>query len=449
VPLMPWQRQVLDVGLEYEPDKDWPNGRRYVYREIDFGTPRQSGKSVLMLVKTLHRMVLCGPGQRSAYSMQSGSAAATKMLDDWVPLIEESDFRHALANVRRSVGSQSLRFKNNSTINIMANTKDSGHGRTLDEAMLDEAFADVDDRREQAVLPAMITRRNAQVWITSTAGTDESLFWRRKVNLGREIAGRGDTSGLAYFEWSAPDGCDPYDEDVWWETMPALGFTQPIEAVRYMAQTMGEDEFCRAMLNMWTRTDQSVIDWAKWVECRNPQTTIAADHVLAVDINQSRNGASICAASLGEVTFDNEGVLVARPSLELVDKHDGIEWVVPRLCELRDRHFPSKVIVDGNGPIAAVIPELERNGFVLTVVGGNKLAAACGAFYDHVMSGNLDVLPDDRLDDAVALAAKRIRGDAFVWKRATTTADISPLYCATLALWGVVGEPNHGQVWIW
>jgi hypothetical protein len=440
VPLLPWQQAVLDIGLEYEPDPDYPNGRRFVYREINFGTPRQSGKSVLTLVKTLHRMVLCGPGQKSIYSMQTGAEAARKLLDDWCPIIEESEFRHAVAKVRRTTGGEGIHFKNRSTLEIMRTNKSSGHGRTLDEAIIDEAMHDQDDRREQAVQPAMLTRVNAQVINTSTAGTDESLYWRRKVDLGRMLVDDGVTEGTCYVEYSAPDDCDPYDEEVWWLTMPALGFTQPIESVRHLARTMGEEEFRRALLNQWTRRDQKVIDWSAWVECRNPHGEIGRDMVLAVDMNAARTGGSTAAASRG-----SDGVI----DVELIDCHTGIDWIVPRIAELRDRHMPMTVLVDGTGPIGALIPEMERMGIPLTIVGGTELPRAAGSFYDHVLSRGLRVRPSEHLDEAVAGAAKRVRGDSFVWQRLTPSADISPLVSATLAVWGIAGNSSSGAMWLY
>lgn len=440
VPLLPWQTQVLDVALEYEPDSDFPNGRRYIYKEIDYGTPRQSGKSILALVKTLHRMTLCGPGQKSIYSMQTGSEASRKLLDDWTPMIEDSDFRHAVSRVRRTAGGEGILFRNRSSLEIMRTGKSSGHGRTLDEAMIDEAMHDHDDRREQAVLPAMLTRRNAQLLITSTAGTDESLFWRRKVDLGRMAVDDGILDGICYFEWSAPDDCDPYDEEVWWATMPALGLTQPIESVRHMARTMREEEFRRALLNQWTRTDQKVIDWSAWVECRNPHGAISTDMVLALDVNKDRTRAVITAASRG-----SDGVI----DLELIDCHDGVDWLVKRASDLNERHMPMDILVDGTGPVGSFIPELERAGLRIHVLGGSEMPRACGAFYDHVLARGLRVRPNPELDDAVAGAAKRVRGDAFVWQRSTGTADISPLVCATVAVWGIAGDPNHGGMWLW
>lgn len=439
-PLMPWQQQILDVALEYEPSKDSPGGRRFVYREVAFGTPRQSGKSVLTLVKALHRSMMCGPAQRSVYSAQSGRDAARKLMDDWLPVIEDSSFRHAMTRVRRASGAQGVWFKNRSSLEIVSNNVEAGHGRTVDEAILDEVFSDSDDRREQAMLPAMLTRANAQLIITSTAGDETSLYWRRKVDFGRELCERGDTADVCYFEWSAPDECDPYDERVWVDTMPALGITQNIAAVRHARKTMREEDFRRTMLNQWTRTDQTIIDWSSWVECRNPFGAIQGDIVIAADVNMDRTAATITAASRGA-----DGLV----DVEQIDHHEGLAWFVPRLVELRDKHNPWKVIIEGAGPAAAYIPELERAGVSVSIVAGRDIPAACGAFYDHIIQHRLRVRPNDTLDDAVAGAAKRIRGDSFTWRRSTLTSDISPLYCATLAVWGVAGDPNSGAMWLY
>jgi hypothetical protein len=222
--------------------------------------------------------------------------------------------------------------------------------------------------------------------------------------------------------------------------MPALGYTQTIAAVRHAAKTMREEDFCRAMLNMWTRTDEKVIDWSAWVECRNPHGSIQGNVVLSVDINKARTGAAICAASRGA-----DGLV----DIELIEQEEGLGWIIPRMIDLQHRHAPYRVMVDGTGPMGALIPELERNGIPLHIVGGKELPAACGSFYDHVLERRLRIRPSDVLDSAVASAAKRVRGDAFVWQRATSTADIVALYCATLALWGVAGDPNHGAMWLY
>jgi hypothetical protein len=183
-----------------------------------------------------------------------------------------------------------------------------------------------------------------------------------------------------------------------------------------------------------------VIDWAAWIECRNSHAKIAKEMVLAVDMNKERTAASICAASWGK-----DGLV----DVELIERNEGITWITNRLLELRDRHFPLKIVIDGSGPIGALIPEFERAGLDLDPLTAGELAKACGGFYDRIMARTLRVRPNELLDEAVSGAAKYMRGDSFIWRRSTPACDISPLVCATLACWGMAGESSHGALWMY
>lgn len=425
-PPLPWQRTVLDVlgeMLDAVP----------AYREVVFTTPRQSGKSLLILAALIHRC-LVHPGndvrpQRVFYSAQTGADARRKLLEDFVPVLERSPLIDAVVNVRRAIGSESVRFAGGSTVQPIASTASAGHGRTIDLGIVDEAFSDVDDRREQALIPAMITVPDAQLLITSTAGTDSSLYFRRKVDAGRASVEADLDRGVAYFEWSASDEVDLDDESTWRSFMPALGRTQPVEAVRHARLTMLPDEFARAFGNRWTRTDSHVIPWDLWLACRDPRA--APDGVLCfgIDVNPERTGSALVCASAG------------RPmAVEVVRAEAGVSWLLEALTALYDRHGAAEFVLDGAGPAGPLVPELERAGLPLRVATTADMARAAQGFFDRVVNGDLAVRPSSALDDAVAAARKRVRGDAFTWARRDTSADISPLVAASLACYSAWGE---------
>lgn len=429
VPAMPWQRRVLDVACEVD-DNGLP-----AYREVLFSTPRQSGKSSLLLGLSIHRANVAArqlaKSQRIAYSAQTGFDARRKMLEDWVPALEASRLWPLVTNVRRAQGSEGVTFRGGSTFQPIASTASAGHGRTVDLGIIDEAFNDVDDRREQSLVPAMITVPSAQLWITSTAGTDASLYLRRKVDAGRLAVEQGLTRGLCYFEWSAADELDLDDEDTWPTFMPALARTQTLEAVRHAKLTMLPDEFARAFGNRWTRVEAYVIPWSAWLDCREPRAEPAGALHYGVDVNPERSAACIVVASEGSPM-----------PVEVVEHSPGLAWVVERISELRDRHGAASVVVDGAGPAGTLVPDLERAGVPLKVLGYPEMARACSAFFDRVVGLELAVRPNAHLDDAVAAARKRLRGDAFVWARRSTTADISPLVAASTAVWAARGDPG-------
>ncbi|MCL5459990.1 phage terminase family protein, partial [Loigolactobacillus coryniformis] len=84
-------------------------------------------------------------------------------------VLEGSGFRNQFSK-RLTNGSEGFDWLNGSTFDLVATMEKSGHGDTLDLGIIDEAFAQTDDRLEQAMEPATITRQSPQIWIISTAG---------------------------------------------------------------------------------------------------------------------------------------------------------------------------------------------------------------------------------------------------------------------------------------
>ena len=61
---------------------------------------------------------------------------------------------------------------------------------------------------------------------------------------------------------------------------------------------------------------------------------------------------------------------------------------------------------------------------------------------EHVQAGNLKHLGSPDLWNAIRAAGTRPLGDRWLWSRKKSSADISPLVAATLALWAAIGQPD-------
>jgi phage terminase large subunit-like protein len=294
---MPWQRMVADVALELDPATGLP-----VYREVVVTVMRQSGKSVLLLVFQLDRC-LSWPGlRRVAYTAQSGFDARKKLLRDYVPILQGSRLWPAIRNVRQSQGDEGLTFTDSSEIAVVASNLSAGHGRSWDLGVIDEAFDDEDDRREQAIIPAMATHADAQVLVASTAGTVRSSYLRRKVEAGRLAAELDSGSGVAYFEWSIPEDADIDDPEVWWAHMPALGWTITPEAVAHARQSMSDAEFRRAFGNQWVTGSEGWFAPGAWMACAKADgIPDRADVVLGFDGSFSNDSTALVAVQVGDV----------------------------------------------------------------------------------------------------------------------------------------------------
>lgn len=415
-PFMPWQQSVVDAGLEL-------NGEGLpAYREIVVTVMRQSGKSVLVLALELDRAILWDVPQRVAYTAQTGWDARKKLVDDHAPVLMSSPLKGTVQRVLRGAGNEGIVFRSGSRIDVMASTDTAGHGRTLDLGVIDEAMSDIDDRREQAILPAMATKPAGQLLVVSTAGTDASVYLRRKVETGRAAAEADTGSGIAYFEWSIPNDADMDDPAVWWEFMPALGWTITEDVVAHARATMSDHEFRRGFANQWTAADvERVIPVEMWDLVQDPLAAPVAPLVFAVDVLPDRSAASIASAGGGVV--------------ELVEHREGVSWVVQRLVDLQSR-WGGDVVLDSGGPAGALIEDLEAAGVKVCALGNAEVVAACARFYDRVADGQLKVRCSPLLDEACAGLAKRPVGDRFVWSRTTSRADVTPLMAVTLALQG-------------
>ena len=438
-PLMPWQRYVVDVALEINPATG-----RLCYRTVVVTVPRQSGKTTLILPLHAWRAIafpgISGQPQRILYGAQSGVEALEKWEDEHLPLLNNSRLSSQYT-VRKANGRQGILWKNGSIQGLLAGTEKSGHGKSLDLAIQDEAFALVDGRAEQSVRPAMLTRRDPQYWITSTAGTAKSLFLLDKNETGRAAVEAGVDTGLAYFEWSADRAADPADPETWRSCMPALDVLPEVteDVIRAEFIDMKRQEFRRAYLNIAdTEAElESIIPPDVWKRAADPHSQVDGRVAIAVDANPERSETSIAIAGRRL-----DGLM----HVEIVDCRPGVGWALERVRELRERWNPVAVVIDPTGPANSLIPDLEAvtasgraSSFEVIKPNVREATQAAGDFYDALIEkDDLRHIDQDQLNAAIAVAQKRPLGDAWAWARSSTSKSISPLVAVTLARWAHV-----------
>lgn len=425
MPFMPHQRLAADVAGEIDPATGV-----FAYREVIFSVMRQSGKTTLVLANQVERCTAWADPQRCVYTAQTGKEARNKLLKEHVPVVERSPLCELITparggKVRRANDDTGVDFggRNGGTIDVLGSSSSAGHGRVVDLGVLDEAWKDQDDDREQAVLPAMATRPWAQLWVVSTQGNDTSSYLNRKVELGRAFAAEDPGSGVAYFEWSIPEDEDVYDPEVWWRYMPALGWTISEPAVAHAARTMKEDEFRRAYGNQRRKGGgEREIPAELWDAVQDPDARPAGRLAYAYDVGPDRESAAIAVS---------DGV-----SVEVIEHREGSSWVADWFGDpdrpSRRRH---QIVFDGRSQADSLEGELRRERVRrLKRLDFAEVAAACGLMYEAIADARVRVRPSSpALDAAVAGVAKRPVGDRFVWHRSASTCDVTPFVAATLA----------------
>lgn len=456
---MSWQQDLFDVAYEYDPDTGL-----FRYDEVDTTVPRQSGKTTATLAKKVHRLTvlsrLWGP-QRSTYTAQTRLAARKKLERDFAEVLratrsfrevpnakarptKASEWRLSLNN-----GSESIQFGAGSFLQIDAPKRTSGHGDTLDDGTIDEAFAHDDDTVEAAMRPAMATRRNAQLWVISTAGDGRSKYLWRKILAGRAAYRAGEHGRVCYIEYSADEDADPGDPATWLGCMPALHrpdctpgcreHTTPIafvqgewdRAVRKGQE--GIDTFCRAYLNQW------------------PEIPVLGDESSGMYPPDLWNSLRVDAPdddpqAFGlDMTWDREWATVAWAVGEYVDVHEhqrGPGWVVETCRMLQQRYPNAAVWTDPKGPAAQLIQPLRTAGVRVQEVKSDDYRQACGDFHDAVTQRNLRHSGHPALDSAIRGAVVTGGNNGWVWDR-KKGAVISPLVAATHARWAATRKRRN------
>lgn len=440
---MPWQRYVLDVALELDPVTGL-----FVHRRVGLSVPRQQGKTEQLLAVMIHR-TMGWQRQRVMYAAQNRVMARERFEDEFWEKLKGSKlaprFRVRLANGNEAIICRETRSK----LGITSNTEKSGHGPSLDLGLIDEAFAHEDDRQEQAMSPAMITKPMAQLWWASAGGNEKGVWLLKQRMAGRALIEQlwktGQFPPVAYFEWYAPEDMDRGDPATWRFCMPALGHTVTEATIRAEYDGMDPAEFDRAYLNRTRKKSPPAdpnIPAPRWPGLANERSMPRRQVALAIDVSQDRSHTSIGVASVRE-----DG----RMHLELVDRRPGTDWAVPALKRLADLWKPVAVAIGSTGtPAGSLIDDVITAGITvpedkakphrghLVVVRTNDYVEACGQVADAMTQGTAVHRDQADLTSAVTGARSRRVGDAWAIDRTGSLTDVSPFVAVTLARWALL-----------
>lgn len=426
---MPWQRDGLAVACEIDP----ATGGFY-YDTVIWVVLRRAGKTTVSRAKTKHR-ALTTEDALMVYTAQNRIKALARLRKDFYKPFLRSPFASYLTRPRWRGGEEALLWKNGAELAIDAVGRKAGHGDTLHEAHLDEAYAHVDSTLEGGVQPTLMTVIGSQLWILSAAGDTSSTYLRGKVDLGRAIIESKLPSRICYLEYSADPDADPDDPETLHNTHPAVGHT--LDADRIMSQRVGKDEdslreWERAWYGWWpqAKAPPKVIPTAAWESCyRGEGKPWTGALCWAIDTSPDRETTSISyAAPSIEPT--------AKCYAELLEERLGTAGVVERLVQLRGKHGGNMVAMDGAGAAKSMKKELEDEGFEVVLLTGPQRVDACGGLYDAFLQRRIRIPNDPVLNKSMGNAVKRTVGEtAFIWSKGRSLGDISGFYSLTFARW--------------
>lgn len=413
-PLDPWEEWAVIHGGELLEDG------RPRFRTVLLLVARQNGKTHLCMVLSLFWMfVECWPltlGTSTIldYARESWERAVT--------LAEDNEVLSELTGaVRRTNGEQTLTTTDRCRYKIAASNRKGGRSLTIDRLILDELREHHSWEAWNASVNAMNARPYGQAWAITNAGDDESIV----LNSLRDSALLETDPRLGLFEYSAPDGCDILDEQMWAYANPNLGYRLDIDSIRGAAlranERGGEEEagFRTEVLCQRVRALNAGVDPVKWNSSARagnfndvPRKRIS----LCLDISPDGLHATLSASAQVR-----EGIY----RVEVVESWSGIgcsKALREDLPGLLDKVKPYAIGYFPGGPAAALVadmttrPGFPGHGIKVEPLKG-ETPAVCMGFGDLVRAGQVEH-PDDPLLNAHVLSAeKKPRGDGWIFVR--------------------------------
>lgn len=435
-PLFPWQQYIADVALEVDEAGDW------VFDEVFVTAPRRSGKTHLIVPVTAHR---CGqPGKATAWITAQTLKSAVRRWEEIADKIHASPFR---SQVRKNRGNpQVLRWPaTGSAFAPFAPNEDSMHGEDPDLVWVDELWAfDTEQRREieQGYEPAFSVK-SGQAWLMSTAGTPRSEWFNQVRRRGREQVEVGVRSGMAVFDWSAPErvGEVPIEKlsddellRVVWDAHPRRDHGLRFDFLKKQLGK-GRIEFLRAYANLSQNEDSvrpdAVFDSERMRASRGAQIPDGVRVGVGVAVDEDRRDAAIA------VAWRDMGGR-AHTSYR---QASGTRWAAGDVRYLVENSEVSVVAGQSAGPARDLLDELERSGVEVLRLSQPDTAAAGSRFHDEFEAGSVLWDGSVAFSAAVAAAEPYKVQSGIVW-RSATGAPVSTLQAGTVAVWAVDHAPE-------
>jgi hypothetical protein len=453
------------LGLGLDPwQEDWVKAvnhrRRGGWASFENGlcTARQQGKNVCVeaveLFDVFERQVplTIHSGHDWSITMESFNRV--------VAIIESNpDLERRVDKVLRSHAAEGFNLVGGGRMRFRTRSRGGGRGWSCSTITFDESNF-LAEFGAQSLLPALRSQKDARVLYIGTAldalTQKDCLVWARL----RERARQGEDQNLMWMEWSTtffdaegnelgPDRLTADqldDQEHWLEATPAAPHRVSLEHLALERRSMSPRAFAIELLGVHdppslTGADALPIGLADWQSLAEPGSEIlrGSPVCFAVDVGPDLR-TSICVAGRR---------VDGRLHVELVDSRPGTKWVPARLAVLEAQHETHEVVMDAYGFARNLADEIEEAGVPLRRLETSDATAACATLISLIGEDQLRHLGDPDLLRALEGASTRSYGDAWLWARRTSSADVTALVAATNALHAAAASPEDVTINIW
>lgn len=425
---------------------------RPVAFEVDVIAPRRNLKTSTAQMACLGWLYLMKI-ERVLYTAHDWNPACKDMFRDMKRLIDSNAWlSRRVRRIYEGNGEESIDFKSGQQMLFKTRTNAGGLGSGNDKLITDEGL-ELQQSHEDALLPTLATKEQRQNLLLSSAGKRHSARLRDRRDRGRPGAldpAAGDPT-LAWIEWCMPDpaeACERGEQCDHGKRTPGCGLDNPtmlrrsnptlstprltLDSLKEQRAALSPAGFGREF-GGWFDTgpaeagDDAPIDPDVWSAREDANPDHAPEHMKSYAVELDKDGAFAAIGSAGR--RDD-----AKMHVEHVLQQRGTRGLVERCVALNDEHGPAVFVIDGGGPAARLIPDLEAAGLYVVRMGVADVVEAAGELVDMVDEDMVVHGPQFELERAVEVVRKRTiseRGFAF-----TRTAESLPILCAAFAAWG-------------
>lgn len=381
----------------------------------------------------------------SAHQFKTSTAAFRRIID----IIDGSDWlTKRVKMISRSKGDESVQLTpaaGGGMLQFIARTLGSGRGLTGSTNVFDEsAYLTIGQYAAQT--PTLSTIPNPRIIYTGTP-PDEDVGPMPEDAMIPSVRKRGQAGDprMLYMEWSPGPDDDPTDDETAYKCNPAAGIRIGLWFLKKQLTNFtaaGKPEkYITEHLGAWppdADEQWQVIPETAWTEAFDAKSKTIGG--VAVGISMSDDRARTAIAVFGR---RKDGLRHA----QLVEYGPGgkgwaVKWVQDALERGRDI---SIVVIGAADPARSLVPEFAAADIEVLTPGAADVAAECGAIYDAVAGKpeerDLKHLGQGPVTTAVAGAAKKKTGNAWVWSRVAAGVDISPLFAITAGSYGFRVRP--------
>jgi len=373
LPLIPWQRWVLDDLLSVDSEQNWRKKTALVL------VARQNGKTHLARMLILSHLFLWG--SKNVLGMSSQRNMALDTFRQVAYTIEDNQFlKDQVRAIRLANGQESITLLNGARYEIAAATRDAPRGKTADFLYIDE-LREWTQESFTAALPVTRARPNAMTLMTSNAGDGFSTV----LNDLRERCLSYPPDNLGFYEYSAPQHSKISDRKAWAMANPALGHLITEQTLEESVSTNSIEATKTEMLCMWVDSTVSPWVYGSIEQCSDSTLEIPVGPmtIMAFDIAPTRRSGALV---MGQVQDGKIAVGLA----QLWHSEIAIDEVkmASDINEWAHKYHPTTICYDKYAT-QTIATRLEQSGWRLQDTSGQAFYQACSDLADGLANNRV------------------------------------------------------------